>query len=64
MDVDLIPPQGTFAVNNADPYTESLSVTLYNAVTGASEMRFGNTTGERDAASWTGYLAIFPRTLG
>jgi len=63
LDVDLIPPSGIFAINNADEYTTGLNVTLYNAVVGADRMKFGNSTGERDDADWTWYASTYPWTL-
>lgn len=46
-----------FVINNNTPYTDSLSVILNTYVPTATQMRFGNSTGERDAASWEPYAS-------
>ena len=51
--IDQSVPGGTFVINNNDASTNSTSVTLdLSSISGADNMRFGNTTIERDAASW------------
>lgn len=48
---------GTFTIANDATYATGLAVTLNNSVPWATQMRFGNTIAERDAASWVTYSA-------
>lgn len=52
-----------FVINNDAPYTDSLLVTLNMYVPTATQMRFGNSTGERDVASWESYASTKSWTL-
>lgn len=52
-----------FVINNNVPYTDTLSVTLNNYVPTATQMRFGNSIEERDAASWEPYVSTKSWTL-
>jgi len=47
IDVDCVPPEGSFVINNDATYTTSVDVTLNISVTGATQMRFSN-----DGSSW------------
>ncbi len=55
--LDKTPPSGSFVINSGNSFTASESVTLNMSVSSATLMRFGNSTTERDAASWEAYSA-------
>lgn len=54
---------GNFVINNDAASTDTTSVTLNMSVSGATDMRFGNSAAERDAASWVTYNTSYPWTL-
>jgi len=55
--------QGNFSIENDTTKVFTGSVTLNMDITGATQMRFGNTPGERDSASWEAYSATKAWTL-
>ena len=54
---------GTFVINNDDLITNSQTVTLNTSITWITEMRFGNSPAQRDAAAFVPYSASTGRTL-
>ncbi len=54
---------GTFEIDNDNTSTPTNATTLNMAISGATEMRFWNTTAQRDAASWQSYANSLPWTL-
>lgn len=52
-----------FVIENDTTKVFTGSVTLNMDITGATQMRFGNTPGERDSASWESYSATKSWTL-
>ena len=54
---------GSFRINNDDIDTFSTWVTLNSDASGATQMRFGNTTGALSSASWVAYNTGYSRYL-
>lgn len=59
--LDFTAPSGSFYIDGtddpADEYTLTTSVNLNSTITGAAQMRFGNSVAERNAASWEAYAS-------